>query len=135
MKLYLRLFCCFALLAAMAGCGLSMAGNNKVSGKKAYLGTWKGTDFLGQTMVLTLKEDGHLDLNVSAGKRSFTKRGTYKIDTSCDPAHFDIDLSDRGQIETIMKLIDNDRLAFENIGSSNSRPSQFGEGKMIFKRQ
>lgn len=124
-----------AILCAAGGCGSTEAGSSSALAKSPYAGTWKGEDPFGQTMILTLKDDGNLTLQITGPRKSVTKRGTYSIDPAQSPAHFNIKLSDR-EINTIVKLSDeNRRLTFESINSSDARPKSFGDQTIVMKRQ
>ena len=126
---------CYAgVLLILAGCGSSLGGGPEAQPRNPYLGEWQGQDAFGQTMNFKLADDGRLTLRVSGRRGSWTKTGTYKIDTSHNPAHFDIKLQDR-EIKTICKLVDEKHLAFESIGSSRSRPKKFGGEKIVLKRK
>ena len=125
---------CLGVISIAAGCGATEAGNGDSSTKDPYLGTWKGEDPFGQTMVLTLKEKDRLTLNISSSRGSFSKRGSYTIDPSQTPSHFNITLSDR-QIKTIAKLAYDRHFVFESINSADARPTKFGDRKIVLTRQ
>ena len=122
-KIALGLFACLVLAA---GCSQSP--------EQELAGVWTGTDLFGQTMEITLEEDGQLQLHVSKEDQSFTKQGTFSVDLSQNPAHFNIKLDDRDEIQTIMERIDEQTIAFENT-NSGKRPEEFGEEKVVLERQ
>ncbi len=120
-----------ACLAFVAGCGSASAPESTPD----IIGVWRGTDQVGQIMECTFNPQGRLTVKISGANGSFNKRGTYKVDLSQDPAHLDIKLDDREEIHTILDHIDDKHLAFENINSSEERPTKFGDRKIVFKRQ
>lgn len=91
-------------------------------------GEWEATD---RPMFITFGADGSLKLRVE-GDDPFSKRGTYAVDFSHDPAHLDLNFSDR-ELKTIVEVA-GDELALENIISSRDRPTEFGEDRIDFVR-
>ena len=122
-----KLFCVLVCLVFTTGCGASP--------EKELAGVWKGTDQFGQTMKFTLETDGQLKLHVDSQNQSFSKYGTYHIDLSTEPAHFDIKLQDRDEINTILERIDEQHIAFESINSGDERPVKFGDRTIVLERQ
>jgi len=125
----------FAVLVVVAGCGLSLGSSGDAAPRNPIAGTWKGVDQLGQTMEFTFQDDGRMTLQVTGKRGSFTKTGTYRVDDSFQPAHLDVKLTDRPEIQTILEVIDEDRIAFENINSSDARPKRFGDLRIVLTRQ
>jgi hypothetical protein len=129
-----RRFYSLALLVLLAGCAASLGGSPDTP-PNPLTGTWKGTDQLGQTMELTLHEDGRMALQISGARGNFRKRGTYAVDLSHDPPHLDITLNDRPTIHTVCKITDGRRLTFENVNSCESRPRDFSSRQVVLQRQ
>lgn len=123
-----------SLLTCSAGCGSSKGDEKKIQEEaNPYVGTWQGKDQLGQTMTITLESNGQLKLRIQGRRREFVSKGTWKIDTTKSPAHLEIDMRNRMPIRTICKL-DKNRFVFENINSSDRRPSRFGRRRIIMSR-
>lgn len=124
------------IVTLSAGCGSSKGGETapKEKNPNPYLGTWQGKDQLGQTMTITFEEDGQLLLVVQGRRREFRQRGTWKMDTKPNPAHLEINMRNRMPIRTICKL-EGERFVFENINSSERRPTRFGRQRVIMRRQ
>ena len=135
MRIFVERLGCLALLALVGGCSAWLGDGVGPSPESRVVGTWKGQDQLGQEMQLTLEDDGTMTLRVGNARGSFIKQGTYSVDMSQSPAHFNIKLTDRDEIRTICALIDNDRLAFESINSSDPRPTKLGPNQMVLERQ
>ncbi|MFQ5733740.1 MAG: hypothetical protein ACE5KM_17520 [Planctomycetaceae bacterium] len=124
-----------ALVCLATGCGATLGDGGRPYHTNRFVGTWKGFDKLGQTMVFTLKPDGRLTVDTTGLNRRFTRTGTYAIDPSSDPYGFNFKLQGGREIRTICKLIDDKHLAFENISSSDWRPQQFGKRRIVLIRQ
>lgn len=108
------------------------------AGDPPYFGSWSGTDGLGQTIVLRFheREDGATSLYLTLGSDGNEKRayGYCKVDLSRSPASFDIHLDDRDTITTILELVDDETLQFENIEPGDPRPTQFGSARVVLTK-
>jgi len=122
-----RALCGVALLAVTAGCGASP--------EDAIVGNWSGTDEFGQTMVWKLDGGGDLEVQLISDGGNSSRSGTYTYDPTSEPAQFNIKLSDRDEIQTILEVVDEQHIAFENVNSSDDRPEEFGDRKIVLERQ
>lgn len=132
MRTFASVVCSIVLFSI--GCSGFVGGGFGGNSNHPIVGSWKGEDFLGQTMEIEFAADGDFSLNVS-GRQTFQKHGSYTIDDSKMPNHLNIKLSDRDEIKTIFEIRGNDILIFENTNSSGDRPSKFGDYKMELMRQ
>jgi len=121
-----KALCGVALLAVTAGCGASP--------DAAIVGDWKGTDEFGQTMVWKL-DGGDLEVQLISDEGSSSRLGKYTYDPTSEPAQFNIKLDDRDEIQTILEVVDDQHIAFENVNSSDERPEEFGDRKIVLERQ
>lgn len=123
--LLFRQFAVLLWVVFLFGCG---------SAANPLVGKWEGVDSFGQTMRLEFQENGRLSLEIVRGDESFRKGGTYQTDFSQKPEHLDLMLEDRDPVHTIVEVLDTDRIAFENINSSDPRPTQFGGNRISMTR-
>lgn len=95
------------------------------------LGTWEGKTAFDQSLTLKLREGGAMQVKIGDAVHS----GTWAIDRSQDPMHFDLDLDDRDPIHTVVAFPSADTLVYEDITSSDARPAALGDAQLELKRR
>ncbi len=99
--------------------------------KNRLIGSWRGKSLSGEELRLVFRVGGVF--RVKKGERINT--GAFKADYRRTPLHLDIMFRRSDTNKTIAELVDKDTLLFEEKESSAGRPSSFGKGKRVLRRQ
>lgn len=119
-----------AFLIALTAYSCGQKPGEQVEQKDPLHGTWVGKSLFGEDMKLVFSPGGRIAVH----NGNHVNEGTYKVDYSFNPAHIDIELSDRPKLASIIQFLDANTIAYELVNSSDGRPASFGQGRVTFQR-
>jgi hypothetical protein len=97
--------------------------------EERLVGTWLGKIPPGDLHLEF--QDGNRMVMVIEGER---RTATYSVDERQAPIHFDARFDESNKVKTILRIVDEDTIAFEVVEPNQTRPTSFGNGEVIFRR-